>query len=69
MWPQSKIGPWQVFHIVQNHKYADYEEQGNALGQDKQRAHIIENGNLLCLSCIPVHLILSSRALLYHMND
>ena len=37
-----------------------------ALGQDKQKADIVLNGDFLCL--IPVRLLLSSMAVLYHVN-
>ena len=44
----SQIGPLQLaIHVVQT---AGWDTK-IALGQDQQKAHIILNGNFLCLSC------------------
>ena len=37
-----------------------------ALGQDQQKTHVILDDNFLCL--VPVRLLLSSTAVLYHVN-
>lgn len=63
------MGPLQlVIHVVQN---LLCWRTRNTLEQDKQKAYItymIENGNFRC--CVaPLHLLLSSMAILYHAND